>query len=317
MSIADRNIPYVDIRSSDGLLRIKNALDQPAPVRESMFGFPIETLVVDTIDEIQRILIRERLEETKKESMQLQDWGWLGEQMQAIVRGLRNLELNVVLTCHLKETTDAETGKMYFKPQMQGAIGDQLPAFVDLALLLKAQSAVTIVDGEARRTTNRMLQTYPDAQHIWIKDRSGKLPQEIPVDFSTDYKRIAELVFGGIEDLQSTPSVELREPTLVGAAAAPAAAAPAPLPEPTPVITPPSPPLEAVEDPMPLPKPLPTPIPVENPPAPKAEAAVEEKTALTCESCKNTVESQDQADLSRIRFRKILCKPCFSAAKRK
>lgn len=310
MSIADRGIPYVDVRSSDDLLRVKNALDQPAEVRSQLFSFPIDTLVVDTIDEIQRILIRERLEETKKEAMQLQDWGWLGEQMQAIIRGLRNLEMNVVLTVHLKETTDAETGRLFFKPQMQGAIGDQLPAFVDLALLLKSQSAVTIVDGEAKRTTNRMLQTYPDAQHQWIKDRSGKLPQEIPVDFQTDYKRIAEAVFGGIDDLQSPAAVEINEPTLVPVSAPTTESVSPPPPEPTVV---PSAPVPAPAPAEPVPAPT---IPVEHAPEP-AKPKVEEPSALACESCKGAVESQDQADLSRIRFRKILCKPCFSAAKRK
>jgi ribosomal protein S14 len=34
-----------------------------------------------------------------------------------------------------------------------------------------------------------------------------------------------------------------------------------------------------------------------------------------CSSCGNKVESVDQADLSRIRFREILCKTCHTARK--
>lgn len=334
MSIADRGIPYIDIRTSDALLSIKTTLDQSPDVREKMFGFPVDTLVVDTIDEIQRILIRERIVETKKESLQLQDWGWLGEQMQALIRGLRNLEMNVVLTCHLKETTDAETGKVFFKPQMQGAMGDQLPAFVDLALLLRSQSVVQIVEGEARRSTVRVLQTYQDAQHTWIKDRSGKLPPEMSVDFHTDYKRLSEAVFSGIADLGDPESTSLPGPTLVHTTPSPSAPAEADRPTSLTVVGSPDiqqqtagPPVPKPDGPL-LPKERAAKKEVNDQPAvlemqvqeeaPAPEPASEpEVPALTCESCSGTIESQDQADLSRIRFRKMLCRSCFSASKRK
>ncbi len=334
MSIADRNIPYAEVKSGDDLLRIKNALDQPPDVREHLLGFKVDTLVIDTIDEVQRILVRERLEETKKETLQLQDWGWLGEQMQAIIRGLRNLDLNVVMNCHMKTTEDSETGKMMFKPQMQGAISDQLPAFVDLSLLLRTQTAVKVVDGEAKKSTERVLQTFPDSQHPWIKDRSGKLPMEIPVDFATDYQRIVDFVFGGIDKLQNPEPTDMGEPepqpTVVdipdleptsgdmvlnnpGEPEVPKPNGPA-LPQQRAarkkkeVV--PEPPLEMVaqaEIAMPE-APMDVPPPIQNPGTPELPA---------CTECGSIVESGDQADLSRIRFRKILCRPCFTNAKRK
>ena len=302
MSIADRNTPYVEVRDTETLFQLKIMLDQDPATREQHFGFRIDTVVIDTIDEIQKILIRERLDEGKKEAMELRDWGWLGEQMRSIIRGFRNLDLNVVLTCHMKESSDSESGRLYFVPAMQGAIGDELPALVDLALLLKASPMTEIVDGEAKRVMALFLQTYPDHQHPWIKDRSGKLPAEFEINFTDDYQRMYDLIYGQVESLPTSQAVvtgnsaEIEdEVTVVDSA------------------------VVDKEDLV-----METQVAIDEPkPAPKAK--VKEKTAapapetqkIICESCDGVVENEDQADISRIRFRKVMCRECFVAAKSK
>lgn len=329
MSIADRAIPYTEIRSSDDLLSLKNAVDQPADVREKLLGFQVDTVVIDTIDEIQKILVRERLHETKKDSMSLPDWGWLGEQMQAIVRGFRNLDLNVVFTCHLRETKDDESGRVVYEPGLQGAFGKQIAGYVDLALVLKAHQSTKIVEGEAQRVTLRYLQAAPDLAHPWVKDRSGKLPMEFEVNFENDHKRLEALVFAGADQLEEGDEFEIGESTIV---------------DPVEVSTPaPTPPVKAKPKPQ-VKADLPQPPVNQTVDSPAAEendrssdqAAVEAEVAAEnaavamvqeaipeavvelpdCVSCGNKVESIDQADLSRIRFREILCKTCHTARKR-
>ncbi len=304
MSIADRRQKYVEIKTSDELLQLKYAIDQEPAVRQDLLGFPVETVVVDTIDEIQRILIRERLDSQKKESMSLPDWGWLGEQMQAIIRGFRNLPMHVVFTCHSKEVTDQESGRLYFKPGLQGAIGDQIPAYVDLAVLLRAQMTTIIEDGEAKKKMVRVLQTFPDAQHDWIKDRSGKLPHEVPIDFESDFKRLHAAIFSDIEELPvSSPEVAVEEPPIVPSEP-PQVTAPAPPAETEPTIV--AEPKEQVAEPV-----APA-IPQEavvQPGLPIEKAAPAVK-APVCEECQTEI-TQDQADLSRIRHRAILCRPHF------
>jgi hypothetical protein len=306
MSIADRGIPYVEVRSSMDLLQFKHAVDQQPSVREGILGFPVETVVVDTIDEVQRILIRERLEETKKDAMSLPDWGWLGEQMQAIIRGFRNLDLNVVFTCHLRESQDNESGRVWFEPGLQGAIGKQIPAYVDLALLLKPVPVTKIVNNEAVRVLERTLITQPDSQHDWIKDRSGKLPAELPVDFNTDYERMHEAIYGDVKLPESAP-ITLESHTNLDVA-----------PEPTPASNPPKTP-----EPVPVPEAAtattqPTIIPPDElpMPAPSAQPTAAEDEKRVCEECGEEV-TRDQADLSRIRWRKVLCREHFIAEKEK
>lgn len=304
MSIADRNVPYIDIKSSTDLLAFKHAVDQDPKTRQEILGFPVDTVVIDTIDEVQRILIRERLEEQKKEAMQLQDWGWIGEQMAAIIRGFRNLPLNVVFTCHLKETTDSDSGKVWMEPGLQGAIAGQIPAAVDLALLLRTTTVAAVEDGQAIKKFVRLLVTQPDSQHRWVKDRSGKLPPEVEVDFESDYKRLYEYIYGDL-DTDVEP-----EPEVVSQVEPPANPEPLTSNESTTVVSEPDVADETslVTEPKTIAKQPETTV-VDTPAPPK-------KDALVCEECGVEVD-QDRADISRIRFRRILCLEDFKAEGRK
>ena len=143
--------------------------------------------------------------------------------------------MHVVFTCHLKETSDADTGKTWVKPGLQGSMADKIAAYVDLALLLKNGLRTEVVDGEAKRVMSRELQTFPDPLHPWIKDRSGKLPQDFDVNFDDDFERIEALIFGSVNLAEGAVSEmhELAEPE-DAIAPAPVAETPAPAPATTP-----------------------------------------------------------------------------------
>jgi hypothetical protein len=297
MSVADRGLPYQEIDSADSLLSLRMALDNDPATRERILGFPVDTVIIDTIDEVQRILIKEQIAETKKESMQLQDWGKVGEQMQSLIRGFRNLDMHVVFTCHIKETSDAESGKLYFKPGMQGAISDQIAGLVDLAVLIKANVKTVVVNNQTEKQIVRHIQTVPDLQHPWIKDRSGKLPAEIPVNFNDDFARINDAIFGGLPlpatESLSTPEqgadkevIKVQSGTMF-------------TPE---TVTP-----EAPQAPKEAPK------EAEKVAETKAEPAVD----MVCSDCKGPIDSENQRKMAIIRHRVPLCKTCHAARKRK
>lgn len=327
MSIADRDIPYVEIKQIDELLKIKQNLDQAADVREEIFGFPVDTIVIDTIDEVQQIMIRERLRDERVETMRLADWGWLGENMSAMITGFRNLDMHVVFTCHLKDTQDAESGKTWIKPQLQGAVGDKIAGYVDLALVLKSTLTSEVVDGEAKRVLKRQLQTFPDPMHPWIKDRSGKLPELFPVNFEDDFARLSETIFKDVGKLKAGTVTEMAEvveepPTLEEVAPV------EPQPEPEPKKE--APKEEKPEEPTPEP-----PADAEQPPAPPEEVTEDGEikprnklpegvtpvskgygTNIYCTECGDEVETEEKADLSRIRHRQILDVKCFDKRNR-
>lgn len=314
MSIADRQIPYAEITSSTDLLAVKTMMDQDPITREKLLGFPVDTIVIDTIDEIQRLLIRERLDEQKKEAMQLQDWGWIGEQMSSIVRGFRNLSMNVIFTVHVKEQQDGDTGRVWIEPGLQGAIAKQIPGAVDLALFLKSTTVAAVENGQAVRKFVRLLVTQPDVQHDWIKDRSGKLPPEFVVNFEDDYKRMAELIYGGLEDLSAQEDVVSNVETVLSGMIDSREPVPTVGTEGV-VITPakttineqdPGPaPLRVVEEMVSVVSNGPE-FPVAAPTVVEEVPVVAAGDVLTCVECGIEVD-RDRADLSKIRTRKILC----------
>ncbi len=325
MSVADRNLPVVDITRTSDLSELIVSLDQDPKVREKLIGAPVDTVVVDTIDEIARIFVVERIEAEKIESMRIQDWGWMGDQLRGLIRAMRNLPVHVVFCCHLRSTEDSESGRTFFKPAIQGALGDEIPAYFDLAVLLTARPVMKVVEGKNVRQVVRTMQTYPDSHHPWIKDRSGKLPMEFPVNFNDDFSRLHGLIYGESE-------VQADEPQ-------------APVVEPVKPVEPPKVQVTNIVQPKPqvqveqaiiAPKKQEEEIvilPEVRKPAPElvvpaveiisesetVNNGVEPETRLewqTCKDCGGYIENRDVADLSFVRFKKHLCRTCFSSIRK-
>jgi hypothetical protein len=238
LSVADRQPPSIAIDSTATLTELHSALTQKGPVREKMLGFDVQTVVIDTLDEIARLFIRERLASEHKESMAIQDWGWLGDRLRDLVRGWRNLDMNVLFLVHVKAQEDSETGRVTYKPSIQGAMGDELAAYVDLAVLLRARPTATVVEGKNVRIIQRFLQTYPDAQFPWVKDRSGRLPMDFPINMNDDYARLREAIFGNVVQA-GTPQAAVIAPERPPVAPQTAPGGPRQPPPPPPVQAPP------------------------------------------------------------------------------
>lgn len=273
MSVADRDIPYVDIKNTDDLLSLKNILAQEPKVRTEMLGFEVDTVVIDTIDEIQNIMIAERLRAQNQRAMQLQDWGWLLSQMTAMIVGFRNMPLNVVFTCHLKEVSDGETGRIHYKPDLSGALADKIPGYVDLSLVLTTDLISETSNGRLEKVEKRTLLTAPSVKYPFLKDRSGKLSPEIDVDFQTDFDRLHEKIYSNVSIKETVeldiPFEEKVEEEVVE----------------------PEPEVEKISE-------------VQAPPV--------KESRPSCEDCGKEVESNKRVEMSKIRFqRKIYCDSCF------
>lgn len=385
MSVADRGINFVEIESSSDLADLRLLLTNTPDVREQIFGFPVNTVIIDTLDHFQEVLIAERKKAHKLEEFGPGDWGWLNDEIAAVVRGFRNLPLHVVFHLHLKLTEDMLSGQVYFKPSLVGQMGDKIAAYVDVALAFKGDSTVvTSEDGEtSERVIRRWAQTFRDDQHPWIRDNSGKLPPEFEINFTDDFDRLYKAVYSGVvlpasgearlidvarfrqerieaglADVAGAPTpadkkaaaakgakpavkpvtkrtVTDEEAVRSGKTKEELAATPVPevLPESEPLVQP-----TLAETPEPR---VITPALPDNPefdvdvePEDVAEAALaaelsngptaeELATAaattemVPCVDCGGEVESEDQAELSQIRFhRGPMCRACFVGAKR-
>lgn len=343
MSVADRQVAYAPITSSNDLLQLRHTLDNSPEVRAAKIGKPVDTLVVDTIDHFQQLLAAERRRDEKKDTLSGPDWGWLGDEMRAIVRGLRNLPLHVVLLCHLKVTEDMETNKVFLRPSLQGALGDEIAGYVDVALAFKAVTTLEVSpDGQtSQRVVHRYAQTYPDPTLPWVRDNSGKLPPEFEINFTDDFDRLNSAVFGSLNlapsstigqvddeaprQLVASGNSHVRVQTPAPAPRPPVIQEPVVAPETEPVAQPTPEQIEPVESEEdiaaqlaaelknePVPTPAAAPVPAAAPT--NGSAAADDRPP--CDSCGGRIESDDQLDLSTLRFRKPLCRTCFIDAKK-
>lgn len=194
MSVEDRNVPFHKITSMAEFEFALKMLQQKPSLRAKQFGFPVDTLIVDTIDDIAKMILRERMKAEKHDQATMQDYGHLKGQMETLVTALRNLNMNVVLTAHLK-TKEVEGQFLGIVPAIPGSFSDEIAGYVDLALVLQTDLKTVVVGTGTEKVLERYLLCMQDTKHKFIKDHSGKLPQRFPVNFEDDYARIVDLAY--------------------------------------------------------------------------------------------------------------------------
>jgi len=237
MSVADRRIPYAAIKSPADMKALLGMAEDEAKRPKDQRRF--ETLVVDTLDAYQRIVIQDYLKRNNKASMSgWQDWGHLDAEMNELVGRLNGLPMNVVVNLHVKDTKvgendEGEGGYLVKSPKLKGDLRDQIAAEFDLVGFM--ESGWEAVDG--KRALTRYIQWEPSPDKPILKDRSGQLPARTSVTFTDqDYLALLgplqeaakALVAGDV--MQTLETEEPVEPVLVakggpvgtGAKAAPA-----------------------------------------------------------------------------------------------
>lgn len=304
LSVRDKDVPFVEVGNREDILGVLAVLQSPSLIKKHI-GRPVETVVVDTFDEVLKLYKRSRVEETKK-GFAIQDWDWLSEQLQGLVRGLRALPMHLILTCHLKDETDGESGELWFEPALQGQIKPWIPTAVDIAVAITSTTKLVAVDGEKVAQVSRFLQTYPDRHHRWIKDRFGGLPPQVPVDFTNDFQRIFEAAYGELEPPTTLDESEQADPVKVDST-------PAPADDEAPVV-----PVEGSTGPVDI-------TTGEIPPKveekeeeelPRADSPLRGTDGAVCETCGKDVPP-NRADLSKLKFKgTIYCEEHYKEALR-
>lgn len=296
-SLADRQVNYVDLTGESDALVLKLLLEGTPEEREARLGFPVDTLVIDTLDEFQRILLAERLMNEKRAETNAGDYGWLGQRMHTIFESLIQLEVNLVVITHLKDVSDGVSGQLYVKPGLAGAFTDQVHQYMDFSLLMQSRfwseptDSNLMINGQPvavgfpePQTSMRYLRTYSDGIYEWVRDLTGTLPLEVPLNFESDYETIIGYVDPKRESLAVTEVKEVETP-------------------------------EGVDKKLRRRKGGADHFIKDTVKKVQEKKAVEEVVAPTdveCAQCFSKVESEDQVDLSKIRYREPLCSSCFN-----
>jgi phage nucleotide-binding protein len=159
LSIADADVPFVEVSSYESLMEAYAWLTQSAEAK----GF--DSVALDSISEIAEVVLNY---EKKIAKDPRQAYGAMQEQMTDLIRAFRDLpNKHVYFTAKCEKSTD-ETGRLLYAPSMPGnKTGQQLPYFFDEVLALRVEKDA---DGNPQRAL------MCDSDGIWqAKDRSGKL----------------------------------------------------------------------------------------------------------------------------------------------
>lgn len=194
-SVAHRQVPVAKIESTQQLLEIRSILALDTEERNEKLGFEVETVVIDTIDEVTRIATHERLESQRKSEMEPGDWTWLADEMNALLRGFRGLDMNLILVVHTKDMQNGNTGEIFHKPDISGAFAHQLPAGVDIVGLIERRA---VLDDNGEPSNKTFFVTDNRRGYEWLKNR-GKLPDLFELNFEDDFQRIHDEFFSGVE----------------------------------------------------------------------------------------------------------------------
>ena len=159
LSIADADVPYIEISDMASLREAWEWLTQSAEARE------FQSVALDSISEIAEVVLSAEKKATKDPR---QAYGAMQEQMAEIIRSFRDLPgRHVYMSAKLEKTQD-EMGRVLYSPSMPGnKTSMQLPYFFDEVLALR-------VERDSEGNSQRALMC--DSDGLWLaKDRSGKL----------------------------------------------------------------------------------------------------------------------------------------------
>jgi len=159
LSIADSNLPYIEISDMAGLREAYSWLIGSDEAK----GF--ESVALDSISEIGEVVLAAEKKATKDPR---QAYGAMAETMAELIRAFRDLPNRHVYFSAKVEKTQDDQGRLLYAPSMPGAkVGQSLPYYFDEVLALR-------VEKDAEGTTQRALMC--DTDGLWTaKDRSGKL----------------------------------------------------------------------------------------------------------------------------------------------
>lgn len=161
------SVPYVNVSGEKDLFALKVALDRPEAERTALFGRPIETLVIDSVDELQSLMMANRLVKEGRTETKVDDWGWIAKRLNSIFKGITNLDINIVILCHTKEVNlGPET--VAVKPGLGGAFCEGIHEYVDFSLYMRAYTDV--LDTHIEMTLEEAATEMSPAQRLELQD---------------------------------------------------------------------------------------------------------------------------------------------------
>lgn len=174
LSVAEKGVEYAQIKS------YKDLIDLLAFLIKGGHGY--ETIVIDSITEINEI-IKEEIETRTKRLMQLQDWGEVQKKIKNTFRSFKSLPMHVLFIAQEKVIHDEDKIEKIV-PGLNGKAATTIAYDVDIVGYLMIDKA-----------GKRIMMTDPN-KRLLTKDRSNKIGNATKIDFSEWVDLISKIKIG-------------------------------------------------------------------------------------------------------------------------
>lgn len=173
----------IDVEGGTTTLRHRNdidvvsirTMDQLVAVINKLYAKPgyYKSVVVDSLTELQKLDMKTLMDEAfnknpqrNKDEPSQREWTISGNRIRRIVRALRDIECNTIMTALAHFERDTATNMNMIYPSLPGKLRYEIPGFLDCVGYMYS----TVEDGEVKRR----LQFLKTARVI-AKDRTGQL----------------------------------------------------------------------------------------------------------------------------------------------
>lgn len=187
-SIADRHIPHVKVVNDDkaSVLEKMQALAVHLELNDDF-----ETLVIDTGDELQQAMKEARRIQNGGE-FSIGDWAWLGDAYRELMTTFIDLPMRVIVLFHVKSAQEGDD-HIFRELMLQGITKDEASGWFDV---VGALDTYEVASDEGEYETHRVLLTHSSRMYPWVKDHSGNLPRrwELSDNFIDDVRALEEVL---------------------------------------------------------------------------------------------------------------------------
>lgn len=217
-SVADRQVPFVDIRNSQDMLEVLAMMKTECMRADKDRRY--QTFVVDTLDAYHRKVKDEwLLANPNAQAFRGYDaWGYLETKMSMLMTRLLNLDMNIIVNCHYKSKTIKEgsgenaSEREELMLQLSGDIKDT--AFNDFDLIGWMGSYWEVEGGERVEKRGLSFKKTPDKP--FLADRLHIMPDWMPIVFEDeDYFQLFSRLVARLDEFKETEVIG-EVPPLVG-----------------------------------------------------------------------------------------------------
>lgn len=179
-STMDLKVDWINPESWEEILQVIQYLKTHSFALEKEIewkGKKYKSLIIDSITEMHRTIIKGVLKLNRRELPQQQDWGLASDRVKTTLEALLSLPVHICATALEEIDKDELIGKIYARPLIPGKLANLIPALFDEVFNLRTEQKQ---DGSVQRVAL----TAPDSIYIG-RDRSGLLQRLEPFDLKS------------------------------------------------------------------------------------------------------------------------------------